>query len=73
MALNKAFNKFQIGSRSQAPIYCTAVLRIRIWDPMLFYPLYPGSGSGMNFFRITDLFYYDLDFAPEKSKFALHF
>jgi hypothetical protein len=31
------------------------VLRIRIRDPVLFYPLDPGSGSGMNFFRIPDL------------------
>jgi hypothetical protein len=30
------------------------VLRIRIRDPVLFYPLDPGSGSGMNFFRISD-------------------
>jgi hypothetical protein len=30
-----------------------AVLRIR--DPVLFYPLDPGSRSGMNFFRIPDL------------------
>jgi hypothetical protein len=39
-----------------------AVLRIRIRDPrseirdpVLFYPLDPGSGSGMNFLRIPDL------------------
>jgi hypothetical protein len=30
------------------------VLRIRIRDPVLFYPLDPGSGSGMDFFRIPD-------------------
>jgi hypothetical protein len=30
----------------------TPVLRIR--DPVLFYPLDPTSGSGMNFFRIRD-------------------
>jgi hypothetical protein len=29
-----------------------SVLRIR--DPLLFYPLDPGSGSGMSFFRISD-------------------
>jgi hypothetical protein len=31
-----------------------AVLRIRIRDPVLFYPLDPGSGSRMSFFRIPD-------------------
>jgi superfamily II DNA/RNA helicase len=30
------------------------VLRIR--NPVLFYPLDPSSGSGLNFFRIPDLF-----------------
>jgi hypothetical protein len=30
-------------------------IRIRIRDPVLYYPLDPGSGSGMNFFRIPDL------------------
>jgi hypothetical protein len=35
------------------------VLRIRIRDPVVFYPLDPGSGSGMNFSRIPDIFYYD--------------
>jgi hypothetical protein len=35
--------------------YAYPVLRIRIRDPVLFYPLDPGSGSGMNFFRIPDL------------------
>jgi hypothetical protein len=28
-------------------------------DPVLFYPLDPGSASGMIFFRIPDLFDYD--------------
>jgi hypothetical protein len=32
-----------------------AVLRIRIRDPVPFYPKDPGSGSGMIFFRIPDL------------------
>jgi hypothetical protein len=42
-----------------------------------FYPLDPGSG--IDFFRIPDLFDYDQDFAPEsirskkKSNFAFHF
>jgi hypothetical protein len=33
-------------------LYLGTVLRIRIRDPVLFYPLDPGSG--MNFFRIPD-------------------
>jgi hypothetical protein len=32
------------------------VLRIRIRDPVLFHTPFPGSGSGMNFFRTPDLF-----------------
>jgi hypothetical protein len=35
------------------------VLRIQFWDPVLFYPLDPGSG--MNFFRILDDFFRILD------------
>jgi hypothetical protein len=36
-----------VTSRAMCP-----VLRIR--DPVLFYPLDPGSGSGLNFFPIPD-------------------
>jgi hypothetical protein len=39
------------------------VLRIRIWDPVLFYPLDLGSGSGMNFSssQISEFIDYDYD------------
>jgi hypothetical protein len=36
-----------------------SVLRIR--DPVFFNPLDPGSGSGMNFFRIPNHFDYDYE------------
>jgi hypothetical protein len=39
----------------QKNVQVPAVLRIQIRDPVLFYPLDPGSGSGMNFFQIPDL------------------
>jgi hypothetical protein len=53
---------------------------MRIRDPVLLYPLDPGSGSGVNFSGslIPDLFDHDLDknFAPEgirsKKKVSLH-
>jgi hypothetical protein len=44
---------------------------------MLFIPWIPGSGSGMNLFRILDHFDYDSDFALEtirsKKKLGFHF
>jgi hypothetical protein len=42
----------------------------RIRDPVLFYPLDPGSGSGMDFFRIPDLGSRIPDPAPFLMKFS---
>jgi hypothetical protein len=49
--------------------YVPAVLRIRIRDPVLFCPLDPGSGSGMNFFRIQGVpMFFGEKLAPETIK-----
>jgi hypothetical protein len=78
--LNYVFRPSSTFSPNQHKIiWCATVLQIRIWDPVLFNPLDPGSG--MNFFRIPDpkSFWLRLRLCScknnkqEKSKFALHF